>query len=128
MRARDRSLVQWSSAADGQIVRQRYNEYLTSTDDVADGSVIAGIYDPSTGIDGDKWRVSTRASGEGGHTMRMFSNIDGSGSGLTNGTWDVNPFRLGAHWLWVDTSFRLRIKTSTAPTSDTDGVVVGTQT
>ena len=34
--------------------------------------------------------------------------------------------RLGTYYLWVDTSDRLRIKSS-APTSDTDGVIVGTQ-
>lgn len=36
-------------------------------------------------------------------------------------------FRLGGHRLWVDASGRLRIKNG-APTSDTDGVVVGSQT
>lgn len=29
--------------------------------------------------------------------------------------------------LWVDSTNRLRIKATTAPTSDTDGTVVGTQ-
>lgn len=37
------------------------------------------------------------------------------------------PFRIGAYRLWVDTTGDLRIKSS-APTSDTDGTVVGTQT
>ena len=37
------------------------------------------------------------------------------------------PFRIGAYRLWVDTTGDLRIKNS-APTSDTDGTVVGTQT
>jgi hypothetical protein len=32
------------------------------------------------------------------------------------------------NWLWVDTSGKLRIKASSAPSSDTDGTVVGTQT
>jgi len=31
-------------------------------------------------------------------------------------------------YLWVDSTNRLRIKATTAPTSDTDGTVVGTQT
>jgi hypothetical protein len=31
-------------------------------------------------------------------------------------------------FLWVDSTNRLRIKATTAPTSDTDGTVVGTQT
>ena len=38
----------------------------------------------------------------------------------------TDPARLGAYRLWVDGSGRLRIKNS-APTSDTDGTVVGTQ-
>jgi hypothetical protein len=33
-----------------------------------------------------------------------------------------------AVYLWVDSTNRLRIKATTAPTSDTDGTVVGTQT
>jgi hypothetical protein len=45
---------------------------------------------------------------------------------LGNGTW-TNPLRLGPNRLWVDSTGRLRVKTS-APTSDTDGTVVGTQT
>ncbi|MBC8642138.1 hypothetical protein IAG25_35625 [Caballeronia sp. EK] len=36
------------------------------------------------------------------------------------------PFKLGAYYLWVDSSGRLRIKNS-APSTDTDGTVVGTQ-
>ncbi|MNM25977.1 hypothetical protein D3C81_364340 [compost metagenome] len=41
-----------------------------------------------------------------------------------NGT---EPLKLGGYYLWVDASARLRIK-SGAPTSDTDGTIVGTQT
>lgn len=42
--------------------------------------------------------------------------------------WDFGgKLRLGGYYFWVDSSGRLRIK-SGAPTSDTDGVVVGTQT
>lgn len=36
------------------------------------------------------------------------------------------PIVLGAYYLWVDATGDLRIK-SGAPTSDTDGTVVGTQ-
>lgn len=43
-----------------------------------------------------------------------------------DGTWDGGTLRLGANYVWVDTSGRLRIK-SGAPTSATDGTVVGTQ-
>ena len=45
---------------------------------------------------------------------------------LGNGTYQA-PLRLGTYYLWVDTTGRLRIKSS-APTSHTDGTVVGTQT
>ena len=45
---------------------------------------------------------------------------------LGDGTW-TNPLRLGENRLWVDGTGDLRVKTS-APTSDTDGTVVGTQT
>jgi hypothetical protein len=38
----------------------------------------------------------------------------------------LTPTHFGTYSLWVDSSGRLRIK-STAPTSDTDGTVVGTQ-
>ena len=41
--------------------------------------------------------------------------------------WNFNPLILGGYHLWIDSSGRLRIK-SGAPASDTDGVVVGTQT
>lgn len=62
----------------------------------------------------------------------------GTGTGKTiylgpktgSATWQNGVIRLGSvHWLWVDASGRLRIKASSgvAPTSDTDGVIVGTQ-
>lgn len=41
--------------------------------------------------------------------------------------WNFGPLILGAYYFWVDSSGRLRIK-SGAPASETDGVVVGTQT
>ena len=48
---------------------------------------------------------------------------DTAGNG---GTWNTSHAVLGIYHLWVDASSRLRIKNS-APTSDTDGTVVGTQ-
>ena len=45
---------------------------------------------------------------------------------LGDGTWTA-PLGLGVHSLWVDATGDLRIK-ATAPTSDLDGTVVGTQT
>jgi hypothetical protein len=41
--------------------------------------------------------------------------------------WNNTPLTLGVYRLWIDASGKLRIKSS-APTSDTDGQVVGTQT
>jgi hypothetical protein len=41
--------------------------------------------------------------------------------------WPAPGLDMGGYILWVDSSGRLRIKNG-APTSDTDGVVVGTQT
>jgi hypothetical protein len=46
---------------------------------------------------------------------------------LFNSAWDVNQLRLGNYYLWVDGTGDLRIKNG-APSSDTDGTVVGTQT
>lgn len=40
----------------------------------------------------------------------------------------TTALRFGNNWLWVDASGKLRIRNGTAPTSDTDGTVVGTQT
>lgn len=46
---------------------------------------------------------------------------------IKDGGWDTAHLTLGAYHLWIDTSGRLRIK-SGAPSSATDGTVVGTQT
>jgi hypothetical protein len=46
---------------------------------------------------------------------------------MSGSTWDGFHPILGGHHLWVDATGDLRIK-SGAPASDTDGVVVGTQT
>lgn len=55
----------------------------------------------------------------------------GSDSGQTasvgNGAWNGTRLALGTYQLWVDSTGDLRIKNG-APTSDTDGTVVGTQT
>jgi hypothetical protein len=46
---------------------------------------------------------------------------------LGDGAWNGKHVQFGTIHLWVDSSNRLRIKTS-APSSDTDGTIVGTQT
>lgn len=65
------------------------------------------------------------------HLYRSGANIlalpTGDSFGLGGGTWDTGTLRLGAYHLWVDSTGDLRIKNG-APTSDTDGTVVGSQT
>jgi hypothetical protein len=46
---------------------------------------------------------------------------------LGDGTWNTQHIVMGAFHLWVDSTGDLRLKQG-APTSDTDGTVVGTQT
>jgi hypothetical protein len=58
-------------------------------------------------------------------TKPLFLNPSSGDVMVGNGLW-TSPVRLGNYRLWVDSSGRLRIK-SGAPTSDTDGTVVGTQ-
>jgi hypothetical protein len=63
-------------------------------------------------------------------TAQHRLNANGTGNAelcIGGGGWNTGHISLGSYRLWVDSSGRLRIKSS-APTSDTDGVVVGTQT
>lgn len=53
-----------------------------------------------------------------GNTTRRLSDIDG--------VWNGTPLRLGAYYLWVDSTGDLRINEG-VPESDTDGAIVGTQ-
>lgn len=53
--------------------------------------------------------------------------VDANGLAISGGGWNSGRLRLGSYHLWVDATGDLRIKSS-APTSDTDGTVVGTQT
>jgi hypothetical protein len=45
---------------------------------------------------------------------------------ISSSSYSVNPLKIGNYYLWIDLNGRLRIKGS-APTSDTDGTVVGSQ-
>lgn len=61
---------------------------------------------------------------------RMAANVMGCYAGDSfklDGTWNGGTLRLGNYYLWVDATGDLRIKNS-APSSDTDGTVVGAQT
>lgn len=44
-----------------------------------------------------------------------------------DGVWNGSPFIMGTYRLWLDGTGRLRVKNG-APSSITDGTVVGTQT
>lgn len=52
--------------------------------------------------------------------------VDPTGLVIAGGGWNTGHLQLGGTHLWVDGTAKLRIKFGT-PTSDTDGVVVGTQ-
>lgn len=67
-------------------------------------------------IEGEAFAVSGRT----GRTAGEGVNI------AMNGSWNTSHLVLGTNHLWVDSSNRLRIKSS-APTSDTDGTIVGLQ-
>lgn len=58
---------------------------------------------------------------------RVRFDAGSNGVQLISSAWNYNPLRLGAYYLWVDATGDLRIKNG-APTFDTDGTVVGTQT
>lgn len=85
--------------ADGEIIIDTTNKTLTVHDGVTPGG-------------------STLASSIGTASLNSFR----TGSGV----WNEGHLLMGAYHLWIDSTGRLRIKSS-APTSDTDGTVVGTQ-
>ena len=64
----------------------------------------------------------TPGTGSGGNVSGNVVIKDTAG----NGGWNTAHLVIGVYHLWVDGSGRLRVKSS-APTSDTDGTVVGTQ-
>ena len=63
--------------------------------------------------------------------LRRLATLEGAVVELVDatpdGAWNGKPMRLGTYYLWIDGTGRLRIKPS-APTSITDGTVIGTQT
>ncbi len=66
----------------------------------------------------------------GRNTVRVPGSLNdavaGNGIGISSGAWNGQHLQMGLNHLWIDASNRLRIKVG-VPTSDTDGVVVGTQ-
>lgn len=97
----------------------RFRVYATGAPD--DGTGKAGeIACPTIILGEDLAHMAPRFVGDGANTLYGTQTISGGG-------WDGAHLMLGAHHLWVDASGVLRIK-SGAPTSDTDGTVVGAQT
>lgn len=63
----------------------------------------------------------------GSNVERRANRLETRGSvNISHGRWDSGHLELGVYHIWIDMSGRLRIKNS-APTSDTDGTIVGTQ-
>lgn len=59
--------------------------------------------------------------------VTLGNGLDALGDRIDyDGAWDGNHLLMGVYHLWIDSSGRLRVKNS-APLSDTDGTVVGTQ-
>jgi len=76
---------------------------------------------------------SDNVSGNGinvarGYLSQCFGNTPNDGTFITldDDDWDDQPVIIGSYYLWVDSTGDLRIKSS-APSSDTDGTIVGTQ-
>ncbi|MEG1234079.1 MAG: hypothetical protein RSE18_09605 [Acinetobacter sp.] len=56
----------------------------------------------------------------------LVLNPAGGDVGITTGGWNTGCVLIGNYRLWIDANGRLRIKNG-APSSDTDGAIVGTQ-
>lgn len=61
-----------------------------------------------------------------GVLMNKVNILGDGGLEIVDSAWNDKPFKIGNYFVWVDASDRLRIK-SGAPSSDTDGTVVGAQ-
>lgn len=81
-------------------------------------------------IENPSGRLRFKANGSNPDTSiqtKQFQIYDSAGT--NNGDWQDGLLRLGGYYLWFDASGNLMRSTSTSlPTSDSDGVVIGTQT
>jgi len=106
---------------------------------VADSSML--ITGGNISNEGARFELFGQSHASTPDTISMFADnyLFNNDSGLTafiearsnyarigDGAWNGIPLRLGAYYLWVDSTGDLRIKSS-VPTSDTDGTIVGTQ-
>jgi len=109
--------------------------------DTSGGCVLTGSGDPEgnvstptpalyirTAVPGFLQAIYAKVSNPGDPTgWRPVVYLNAQGHLATpDDAWNAGHFVLGAYHLWVDGSGRLRIKNG-APSSDTDGTVVGTQ-
>lgn len=74
-------------------------------------------------IDGDL--VISKGVHDG--TLTEIARITNGGNIKLDGAYNTSHFELGTSHIWIDSFGKLRIK-SGAPTSDTDGIIIGTQT
>jgi hypothetical protein len=122
--------------------------YLTHNDGNQFSQVAGGAANPTVTVDHTSGAADTALLinsnrwGATDYSWKAFESATGNNAGYltTQGTmfarrtystdehgWNPVPLKLANYHLWVDSSGRLRIKSS-APSSDTDGTVVGTQT
>lgn len=109
-------------------VRGPFINKLESTEIGFEGRVLGDTYSFFQ-LAGDKSVRMGDATASPGFLLKATSSSEVAvNTGILNagGTWNASHLKLGTYHIWVDSSGRLRIK-STAPTSDTDGTVVGTQ-
>ena len=106
---------------------------------VADSSML--ITGGNISNEGARFELFGQSHASTPDTISMFADnyLFNNDSGLTafiearsnyarigDGAWNGIPLRLGSYYLWVDSTGDLRIKNG-APSSDTDGTIVGTQ-
>jgi hypothetical protein len=110
-----------------------YCSYISNDFRTASGPTISltGSLAQLTYIGNDKSPYSLNTSGASNQQTIIQNTTSGSidfeyAQLNMSGYWGRVGLILGSYNLWVDSSGRLRIKNG-APTSDTDGVVVGTQ-
>lgn len=113
-----------------------FQAWLVANEDVSHNAMVGFIDGTNRSIPfvagyagNDAFRVYSMAlNGHPSDSAPLFS-VDGNGFvSIDQGTWNHGGLRLGNNTLWVDGTGKLRIKLAGYPTSDTDGVVVGTQT
>ena len=86
-----------------------------------------GFYIIDTGTDSSGDYINVMLAVNSGILQYKGNNIWHEGNFCGSSAWNGSHLTMGNHHFWVDSSGRLRVKNG-APTSDSDGAVVGTQT